>query len=272
MSAGLQPHPHWPFPSGRPTFTVTAVSDWRVTVLEDRGDGHTTNWELPISWVDGPVVGEPLRGVVLPPWPTSRVADVASMKAAGVELAHAADQFIRKSDEWRPGCVRLQEAIQAAFAVFGMRAPEAAKVAPEAGPVDYEALIHAANLRGYPQGTRACVAFAKGAEWQAKQSAAAPQVAQPQPAPEHVCGLSGFGALGDVCPACAQRRAEWDAEKDAPQVAQPLAITQAVELWGNRADGPSTTEIVSYCRLVERACAEKWGVKLAGEPVREVSP
>ena len=24
----------------------------------------------------------------------------------------------------------------------------------------------------------------------------------PETSPEHVCGLQGFGALGDVCPAC----------------------------------------------------------------------
>ena len=48
------------------------------------------------------------------------------------------------------------------------------------------------------------------------------------------------------------------------QQAIPMSHLQAVMLWGNRSDGPTTPEIVSYARVIERACAEAWGVKLAG--------
>jgi len=32
--------------------------------------------------------------------------------------------------------------------------------------------------------------------------------------PQHVCGLSGFGALGDECPACKKMWEEWDVKKN----------------------------------------------------------
>lgn len=91
--------------------------------------------------------------------------------------------------------------------------------------IDYEAAITAAqSLHGYRQGTGACVAFAKGAEWQAKQASAAPQVAQPQ-------------QLTDE------------------QVA-------ALNPW--RGTDRESTWAVGF-RTAERACAEKWGVKLASQ-------
>lgn len=87
--------------------------------------------------------------------------EATSMKAAGVELAHAADQFTRGPDECRPGYWRLQSAIAAGFAAFGMLPPEAA---PQVAQPLTDLLREAGELfRFYEQSHRA-----KGAGHEAK--------------------------------------------------------------------------------------------------------
>ena len=54
----------------------------------------------------------------------------------------------------------------------------------EALPIDYSELIAVAARAGYPQGSRGCIAFKLGAEWQARAAlasrAAAPVPSQPK--------------------------------------------------------------------------------------------
>lgn len=109
--------------------------------------------------------------------------------------------------------------------------PRPARFGGPAPEIDYEALIQYGwkHFR-YRQGTKECVAFAKGAEWMRDQDAVeahiaevmagpppdhpvwedngAPAVADPSApcdvaGPQHYCGLSGYNPmLGDTCPGC----------------------------------------------------------------------
>lgn len=44
-----------------------------------------------------------------------------------------------------------------------------------------------------------------------------------------------------------------------------LGNPDLIRMWGSRSDGPENSEILSFARAVEAACAAAWGVKLEGD-------
>ena len=97
--------------------------------------------------------------------------------------------------------------------------------------------------RGYEEALNDCIR--NGLIWARSMFASSAEHIKPankmHACDDPLCAVCGHGITGEPLHA------------HPPQQRKPLTHMQAVLLWGHRSDGPSTAEIVSFARAVERA-------------------